>query len=90
MAQALTTTDHDLIRRWAERRGGRPASVRGTEQNEQAGVLRLDFEPRDEPGLELISWDEFFNKFDEEKLAFLYQEETSSGSLSRFHKFIDR
>ncbi len=93
MSEGKTTTNHDEIRRWAERRGGVPSSVKGTERNkgkaDHAGILRLDFEPRDE-GLEEISWDEFFEKFDKEKLAFLYQDETSGGETSRFHKFINR
>jgi len=94
MSEGKTTTDHDEIRRWAEERGGVPSTVTGTERGgkkgtEHAGILRLDFEPHDE-GLEEISWDEFFEKFDKEKLAFLYQEETAGGDISRFHKFINR
>jgi hypothetical protein len=91
MSEGKTTTDHDEIRRWAEERGGVPASVKGTEKSrkDDAGVLRLDFEPRDEK-LEEISWEEFFEKFDREKLAFLYQEKTAKGETSRFHKFINR
>jgi hypothetical protein len=93
MSEGKTTTNHDEIRRWAEERGGRPATVQATEgnkgKNHEAGVLRLDFQSPDE-GLEEISWDEFFEKFDKEKLAFLYQDETSSGETSRFHKFINR
>jgi hypothetical protein len=93
MSEGKTTIDHDEIREWAEERGGVPATVKGTERgkgkSEEAGILRLDFEPRDE-GLEEISWEEFFEKFDKEKLAFLYQDETADGSTSRFHKFVNR
>jgi hypothetical protein len=89
MAEANVTTDHDTIQRWAEERDGMPATVKGTAKKEEAGILRLDFPPRDE-ALEEISWDEFFEKFDKEKLAFLYQDETEKGSTSRFHKFVDR
>jgi hypothetical protein len=52
-------------------------------------VLRIDFEPK-ESRLEPIAWDEFFDKFDKEELAFLYQEKTADGSVSRFHKFVNR
>ncbi len=38
----------------------------------------------------VISWDEFFEKFDENNLAFLYQEELASGETSRFFKFVKR
>lgn len=89
MARANVTTDHDKIRKWAEARGGEPATVKDTEQNDEAGILRLDFDPPDE-GLEKISWDEFFEKFDDADLAFLFQEKTASGKTSRFHKFVDR
>jgi hypothetical protein len=86
-----TTTDHDEIRRWAEERGGRPATVAGTEAGgEDAGVLRIDFPGGEEDRLEEISWDEFFRKFDDENLAFLYQEQVKDGGESRFHKFVNR
>ena len=86
---AKTTTDHNEIRRWAEERGGRPATVERTESGDEPGVLRFDFnEP--EPELKEISWDEFFDKFDKENLALLYQDETKSGDESRFFKFVRR
>lgn len=94
MTQAHVTTDHDKIREWAEARGGHPATVEATETNDEAGILRLDFDPPNtslpKKGLEQISWDEFFDKFDEADLAFLYQDETAAGKTSRFHKFVDR
>jgi hypothetical protein len=89
MAEGNVTTNHDEIRRWAEKRGGKPATVRDTEKDKAPGVLRLDFEPQDQ-SLEVIQWDDFFDKFDREKLAFLYQDKTEDGSVSRFHKFINR
>jgi hypothetical protein len=85
-----TTTDHDAIRKWAEKRGGHPTSVTGTEHGkESAGVLRLDFGVKDEK-LHAVDWDSFFQKFEEAKLAFLYQDKTSNGKMSRFYKFIHR
>src|ERR1043165_8349714 len=89
MARANVTTDHEKIRNWAEARGGEPATVKNTEDGEEAGILRLDFDPPD-TGLKKISWDEFFEKFDDADLAFLYQEKTAGGKTSRFHKFVDR
>lgn len=85
-----TTTDHEAIRRWAERRGGHPTSVMGTEHGrEAAGVLRLDFGVKDEK-LHPVDWEAFFDKFEASNLAFLYQDKTSNGKISRFHKFIQR
>jgi hypothetical protein len=88
-SEAHTTTDHEVIRDWAEERGGRPATVKATEENGHAGILRIDFVPKDK-GLDEVSWDEFFRKFDESGLAFLYQDQTKDGKPSRFHKFVRR
>jgi hypothetical protein len=82
MSKANTTTDHKVIRKWAEARNGKPSKVKATTGG---GILRIDFDER-EPSLEPITWDEFFKVFDERKLAFLYQDEGDS----RFNKFIER
>ena len=82
---AKTTTDHDEIRRWVEANNGHPARVKGTEPG---GLLRIDFDEPEE-SLEEISWEEFFDLFEQNNLAFLYQEE-SNGGTNRFNKLIDR
>jgi hypothetical protein len=84
------TTDHEEIRRWAEERGGRPAAVAQTASGDEPGILRIDFPDGAEPNLERISWDEFFQKFDEKNSAFVYQEKTADGKLSRFNKSVAR
>ncbi len=89
MARAQATTDHEKIRQWAEHRGGHPATVKATEKGHEPGILRLDFDPPDD-SLEQISWDDFFEKFEDADLAFLYQEKTAGGKESRFHKFVAR
>jgi hypothetical protein len=59
--------------------------------SEDPGILRIDF-----PGgagadeLEQIDWDEWFRKFDESGLAFLYQEQKASGEDSTFFKLVNR
>ena len=84
--RSLVTTHHDVIREWAESRGGTPADVEGT-GDKGAGVLRIEF--RDEGDrLEDVGWDAFFATFDDSDVDFLYQERTSDGSVSRFHKFV--
>jgi hypothetical protein len=91
MARAQATTDHDTIRKWIESRKGHPAVVRATQSDEEgnSGLLRVDFgEP--EASLEEIAWDDFFDTFDTNELAFLYQDKTASGEPSRFHKFVGR
>lgn len=92
MASANTTTDHDEIRRWAEARGAVPAAVEGTgdepDHAPDAGLLRFEF--RDNESLDEVDWKPFFRTFEDRRLAFLYQEETSNGDLSRFNKFVSR
>ena len=86
VAASFTTRDHDVIRAWAEARGGTPAYFEGT-GDKGAGVLRIEF--RDEGDrLEDVGWDAFFATFDDSDVDFLYQERTSDGSVSRFHKFV--
>jgi len=89
MSESETTTDHHTIRKWAETRHGRPATVKETEEDGHAGVLRIKLDPKD-GALDEIDWNEFFRKFDESDLAFLYQDRTKDGKLSRFHKFVHR
>jgi hypothetical protein len=93
MPQAKTTTDHDQIRKWAEARGGRPAAVRSTQSKDETGVIRIEFPDAPhakDQDLEEISWEEFFEKFDEANLALLYQEETAGGERSNFNKLVGR
>jgi hypothetical protein len=89
MSESHTTTDHAKIKKWVSERDGVPATVKTTERGGHAGVLRIDFGPK-EDALEEISWDEFFKKFDESDLQFLYQDKTKDGKVSRFHKFVSR
>lgn len=89
--ESKRTTDHKAIQRWVEERGGFPATVKFTKDKGDAGVLRVDF-----PGysggasLERITWEDFFRKFDEAALEFLYQDKTRDGETSRFFKFVSR
>jgi hypothetical protein len=92
-AASYTTTDHEVIKAWAAERGARPASVESTGSGDDAGILRLEFP--DAPGgpsadLGEVEWEPFFKTFDDRGLAFVYQEKTSDGEVSRFNKFVRR
>jgi hypothetical protein len=90
MAEAKTTTDHETIRKWVEDRGGWPSTVKRTAKKGEPGLLRIDFPGFSGEGtLVRISWEDFFRKFEENRLAFLYQEELE-GKTSRFCKIISR
>ena len=76
-SSSLVLTDHDEIRRWAEERDARPSAVRSTGGDGDIGIIRLDFPGYSgEDSLEEVSWDEWFEKFDESGLALVVQEET--------------
>lgn len=87
--EAITTTDHDSIRKWAEDRNGHPAAVAATHEEGEGGILRIAFR-EDGEDLEEISWEEFFKTFEDRHLAFLHQDRTKDGDLSRFFKFVGR
>jgi hypothetical protein len=88
---AQTTTDHNTIQKWVSDRGGHPARVKGTNGKGGSGVLRIDYPGYSgEERLEPISWSEFFDGFESNELAFLYQDESPDGADSRFSKLIDR
>ncbi len=92
-ARSNITTDHEFIRRWVEQRQGRPTSVKTTAHDRDPGVLRIEFpgyDDENDQNLEEIDWESFFAKFDEKQLAFLYQDHTVDGKLSRFFKFVRR
>ncbi|MEK0086025.1 hypothetical protein [Benzoatithermus flavus] len=84
---AEITTDHDAIRKWAESKGGRPAAVARTHQGGDVGIIRIMFPdaPNSEhDALTEITWDEFFEEFEERELALLYEPD------GRFSKLVGR
>ena len=81
-ARAILTNDHDVIRRWAARRGAEPATGEATasgpatiDVNDGGAGIRFNF-----PGVHRfrpISWDEWLEHFDKHDLLFVYEEEVS-------------
>ena len=55
------------------------------------GIIRLEF-PRfgEEPKLQPINWDQWFDKFDQNDLALMVREETAGGEKSNFNKLVKR
>lgn len=91
MAGAQALTDHDAIRRWADSRGGRPTCIKGTGDEHDIGMIRLDF-----PGytggdaLQPITWEQWFAQFDAKGLALVVQETTADGGRSHFNTLVKR
>lgn len=84
--RSLVTSDHEVIRRWAEERDAVPATVEGTEHDGHLGVLRFDFGGDDGDRLQHVDWDRWFETFDERRLNFIYQETRSDGSTIHAHE----
>lgn len=88
---AKATIDHDEIRAWVEARGGRPAHVQRTGGADDPAILRIDFPGHSGEGaLESISWEEWFEAFDANGLAFLHQDVTTAGEQSHFNELVAR
>jgi hypothetical protein len=76
MSTTKKTTDHSEILKWAESQGAQPALVKDSASHYDPGVLRIRIPGSDlGPRVENLSWDVFFQKFDEERLALVYSEE---------------
>ncbi len=83
---SLVTRNHDVIKKWAENRGAKPATVPGTEHDDHLGVLRFQFPGYGGSNLEEVSWDDWFKTFDSRDLVFLFQEHLKSGDQSNFFR----
>jgi len=83
MSEAKVTTDHRQIKHWVEQRGGHPARVEGTAVNGNSGVILLDYGEPTSLELEEITWDDFFDGFEENELAFLYPDDTDEVRFAR-------
>ncbi|MFC9897937.1 hypothetical protein ACFVMC_29960 [Nocardia sp. NPDC127579] len=80
------TRDHEVIRRWAEQRGARPATTPFSETNGRLGNLRFDFPGYGGAILQPVEWERWFDTFDARHFRFLYQERRPDGSRSNFNR----
>lgn len=92
MSTSEQTHDHKKIQQWAEKRGGVPAKIKNTGKADDDGILRIHFPENsdNDDRFEEISWDDFFENFEENELDFLYQDKKADGETSTFHKFVSR
>jgi hypothetical protein len=85
------TVDHDEIREWVEAHHGHPAAVRADNSGLAAepGELRIDLpDAAADEDLIPLSWDDWYDKFEGERLAFVYQERKASGDDSPSYKLV--
>lgn len=87
MSDTSKTTDHETIQSWALSHDGIPTVIEDTEDGPGQGVLRIHF-PNNSSDYNFneISWEQFFQQFEDNGLAFLYQDKEDS----TFHKFVNR
>ena len=76
------TADHAEIRGWVEEHGGRPGLVEVADGRDRLAVA-FDSEARD------VSWEEFFERFDRESLAFAYDPD-GNGDAAASAKLVSR
>ena len=84
--QSLAARNHEVIRQWAEARQAVPTTVESTQREGRAGVLRLDFPGYGGNELGELTWDEWFETFEDRNLVFIYQEHKTDGSQSNFFR----
>jgi hypothetical protein len=84
--ESLATQNHDVIRQWAEARKAVPATVGDSRRGNGIGVLRMDFPGYGGKRLKKVSWNAWFETFDDNKLVFLFQEHKADGSPSNFFR----
>jgi len=82
-----TTFEHDEIREWVEGRFGCPVALRDGADHD-LGIVFPGRSSRNR--FEVILWDEWLTKFDDEGLALLYQTQQADGSASTFFRFVQR
>jgi hypothetical protein len=77
------TIEHDEIVRWTASRGGKPVL-----RSEEVEFPAISFEQELHDGP--VSWDHWLAAFDTGEFAFIYQDATANGELSRFWKIVPR
>ena len=77
------TADHAEIRRWVDEHGGCPARVPVGDGRDRLAVAF------DRSGCDPLSWEDFFERFEREGLAFAYSPE-ANGDAARSAKLVSR
>ena len=90
------TINREEIESWAKKRGGIPKVIDHPESEGDPVGLRIDFPgTMDDAFLDnhltrKISWDNFFDRFDEMGLAFVFEKDNHLNDISLSYRFINR
>jgi hypothetical protein len=89
----IFTRDHEVIRRWAGRRGAEPATGEATRSgpatahvSDGGAGVRFNFPAaaRFRP----ISWEEWLEHFDRHELAFVFDNDDEDGTVSNRYRIV--
>jgi len=83
------TTDHETIRKWVEARSGEPAHITG-QVDDDANSLYIVRADEKMEGLDSLSWEGFFETFEAEGLAFVYQDREVGETDEWLYDLVDR
>lgn len=91
------TWNHNEIRKWVEKHGGKPAVFDDPSAGADKLGIRIDFKSRenfkfmhDAVEVKEISWKKFFEIFDKRKLAFIYKDKDEPRDITMAYKLIPR
>lgn len=78
------TTDHEVVRDWAETHGVEPGL------DTETGNPRMYVPGEGDGSVEEATWDEFFTQFEQRQLAFYYDDAAVEGAETPVYDVIDR
>lgn len=86
------TTNHQTIEHWVTNRNGKPIRLREENNDPGLGPIAIYFpDIKDKAdNAEEIPWTEFFDFFEDKKLAFFYKENEADGSVSYYYRIENR
>lgn len=87
--ETRTTTDHGTIRNWIESNDLAVARTAETDRS-RSGGLTVVTEGRTDGSVKEATWDEFFDTFEDEGLAFVYRTETMGPEEQLYYEFVPR
>jgi hypothetical protein len=89
VAQGKVTTDRKVIEKWIKSRNGWPAIKRQITSNGVEVILSIVFPDSEAVDIiRMLSWDEFFEKFNQQKLVFVYEENGYKINSSHSYAFV--
>ena len=83
------TTNFHIIKKWVEKRGGKPGKLRSIE-GEEINLLGILYSSLAQNEFDIIPWSQFFDEFASLNLAFMYQSDVVTDEQATFYKFVRR